>query len=123
MIILHIGIDHLTHHIDKGILPDHLPVFLHRFLVSLHMRPAPVHQFIFCGSYQLTEEILLIFTMAVDTRSSHTAAIGNASHGRFLITSFQKFLSGGRHYLNMIYGLISWHGFDFLVKLYVNNVS
>ena len=58
MIILHIRIDHLTHHIDKGILPDHLPVFPHRFLVSLHMSFRPCHKFILRRGYKLIEEIL-----------------------------------------------------------------
>ena len=111
MIFLHIRIDYLAHHIDFRIPPLNVFLVIHRTHISRNMCIQPSIYAVHRRSDNLIKEIFFIYTMPIYSRSRHTAALADTSHGRLIKALLHKFGFCCGHNFYMIGGFVSRHGF------------
>ena len=72
-------------------------------------------------SDNLIKEIFFIYTMPIYSRSRHTAALADTSHGRLIKALLHKFGFCCGHNFYMIGGFVSRHGF-LLLRIVLANI-
>ena len=109
MIFFHIRIDNLTHHVDFRIPPLYTFFVMNCIHIPRNVRIQPSVYAIHRRSDNLIKEVCFIDTMPIYSRSRHTAAFADTSHGGLIKALLHKFGFCCGHNFYMIGGFVPRH--------------